>query len=109
MKTNNQPPDDARLRALLRESRVEPELPPGFQNAVWRRIERAEKSMPGRPTADWLDALAAWFLRPRRALATAAVMLVLGLSLGIVRGANSANDLAKERYLDAVSPPALRQ
>ena len=104
MKTNSQSPDDGGLRALLRESRFAPELPPGFQAAVWRRIERAEA-----PAADWLDALAAWFLRPRRAFATAAVMLLLGLSLGIARGANSANDLAKARYLDSVSPPALRQ
>jgi hypothetical protein len=104
MKMNSQPLDDGGLRALLRESRFAPELPPGFQEAVWSRIERAET-----PTADWLDALAGWFLRPRRALATAAVMLLLGLSLGIARGASQASDVAKERYLDSVSPPALRQ
>jgi hypothetical protein len=104
MKTNSQPPDDGGLRALLRESRLAPELPPGFQDAVWRRIERAEA-----PAADWLDALAAWFLRPRRALVTAAAMLLLGLSLGIAQGASHASDLAKARYLDSVSPAALRQ
>jgi hypothetical protein len=104
MKTNSQLPDDAQLRALLRESRPTPELPPGFENAVWRRIERAEA-----PAADWLDALASWFLRPRRAFATAAAMLLLGLSLGIAQGASRANDLARARYLDSVSPPALRQ
>lgn len=63
---------------------------------------------PALPAADGLDALAAWFLRPRRAFATAAAMLVLGLSLGIARGANQATDLAKTRYLNSVSPPALR-
>jgi hypothetical protein len=109
MKTNSQMPDDARLRALLRESRPEPELPPGFQNSVWRRIERAELPAPTQPAADWLDALASWFLRPRRALATAAVVLLVGLSLGIAQGAAHANDLAKARYLDSISPPALRQ
>jgi hypothetical protein len=109
MKTNSQPPEDAKLGALLRESRLAPDLPPGFQDAVWRRIERAEKPAPAWPATDWLDALAAWFLRPRRALATAAVVLLLGLSLGIARGAGQANELAKARYLDSVSPPALRQ
>jgi hypothetical protein len=104
MTPNSQSPDDERLRALLREFRLAPELPPGFQTAVWRRIERAET-----PTADWLDALAAWFLRPRLALAMAAAMLVLGISLGIAQGASRANDLAKARYLDSVSPPGLRQ
>jgi hypothetical protein len=109
MKTDSQMPDDAKLRALLLESRPEPELPPGFQNAVWRRIERAEKHAPALSAADWLDALAAWFLRPRRALATAAVMLLVGLSLGFAQGASHATELAKARYLDSVSPRALRQ
>ena len=104
MKTNSQSPDDAKLRALLRVSRLAPELPPGFQDAVWRRIERAET-----PAANWLDALAAWFLRPRLALATASAMLLLGVSLGIAQGASHADELAKVRYLNSVSPPALRQ
>ena len=109
MSTNSQMPDDAELKVLLHSSRPEPELPPGFQGAVWRRIERAEKPATALPTADWLDALAAWFLRPRRAFAMAAVVLALGLSLGFARGAGQANDLAKARYLDSVNPPALRQ
>jgi len=109
MNTNSQVPDEAKLRALLLASRPAPELPPGFQNAVWRRIERAECPEANLPAAEWLDRLAAWFLRPGRALATAAAMLLLGISLGIAQGARRANDLAKERYLDSVSPPALRQ
>ena len=104
MKNDSQIPDDVKLRAVLRKSRLTPELPPAFQAAVWRRIERAET-----PAADWLDTLAARFLRPRRALAAAAAMLLLGLSLGIAQGASHANDLAKARYLASVSPPALRQ
>jgi hypothetical protein len=44
-----------------------------------------------------------------RALAAAAVMLLLGISLGIAQGASQANDLARQRYLDSVSPPALRR
>ena len=104
MKMNSQTPDDAKLRTLLRESRLAPELPPGFQDAVWRRLERAQT-----PAANWLDALAAWFLRPRLAFATAAAMLLLGISLGIAQGASHADELAKARYLDSVSPPALRQ
>jgi hypothetical protein len=109
MKTNGQMPDDPQLRALLREFRPAPELPPGFQNAVWRRIERAGIPAAHPAAADWLDRLAAWFLRPGRALATAAAMLLVGISLGIAQGASQANDLAKQRYLNSVSPPALRQ
>jgi len=108
MNTNSQIPDEAKLRALLLASRPAPELPPGFQNAVWRRIEREELPAANLPAAEWLDRLAAWFLRPGRALAAAAAMLLLGVSLGIAQGASRANDLAKARYLDSVSPPALR-
>ena len=109
MNTDSQTPEEGNLRALLRESRPTPALPPGFQDAVWRRIERAETPAATQPAADWLDALAFWFLRPHRAFVTAAAMLLLGLSLGIARGASHADELAKERYLDSVSPPALRQ
>ena len=109
MITNSQSPDDAKLRALLRESRSAPDLPPGFQNAVWRRIEQAESAGASPVAADWLDRLAAWFLRPNRALAAAAAMLLVGISLGIAQGASQANDLARQRYLNSVSPPALRQ
>ena len=109
MNNNSQVPENVKLRTLLRESRPAPDLPPGFENAVWRRIERAETRAANPPAADWLDRLAAWFLRPGRALAAAAAMLLLGISLGIAQGASRANDLARERYLDSVSPPSLRQ
>ena len=108
MNTNSQTPDDAKLRALLHESRSTPDLPPGFQNAVWRRIERAESPKARPVAADWLNRVATWFLRPNRALAAAAAMLLLGISLGIAQGATQANDLARQRYLNSVSPPALR-
>ena len=36
-------------------------------------------------------------------------MLLLGISLGIAQGASHADELAKARYLDSVSPLALRQ
>jgi hypothetical protein len=109
MIADKQMPDDTKLRALLRESRSAPELSPGFQNAVWRRIERAGVPAANAGVPDWLDRLAGWFLRPNRALATAAAMLLLGISLGIAQGASQANDLARQRYLNSVSPPALRQ
>jgi len=109
MITNNPIPDQARLHALLHEARPVPDLPPGFENAVWRRIERAEALAVERRTVNWLDRLAEWFLRPGRALASAAIMIVLGISLGIAEGATHAKDLARERYVDSVSPPSLRQ
>ena len=109
MNISHPTPEDATLRSILRECRPAPDLPPGFQDAVWRRIERTEARATGPPATDWLDRLALWVLRPNRAFAAAAALLLLGISLGIASGASHATELAKARYLDSVSPPTLRQ
>ena len=97
--------DDPKLSALLRESRVMPALPPRFQQNVWRRIEDAEA--PAKP-ASWLDSLAALILRPRFALATAAVLLLAGVFAGTLEGRQAARHDAQMHYLASVAPHALR-
>jgi hypothetical protein len=106
----NMNPDDAKLSALLREaSRLAgPALPPRFQENVWRRIEDAEAPVPFTSRLSWLDALAALVLRPRWALATAAVLVVAGALLGVREGNLAANQAAQTQYLAAVAPAALR-
>ena len=95
---------DTRLGALLRESRVSPALPPRFQEGVWRHIEEAEA--PARATGGlgWMNALAALVLRPRLALATAAVLVVAGATFGVHEGSQMAKQDAQARYLAAVAP-----
>ena len=100
--------DDAKLSALLRGSRATPALPPRFQENVWRRIEDAEAPAPSKPGLSWLDALAALVLRPRFALATAAMLVVAGALLGVRAGDLAANRAAQTQYLAAVAPAALR-
>jgi len=101
----NMNPDDVKLSALLRESRVSPALPPRFQENVWRRIEA--NAVPAQ-AGSWLDALAVLVLRPRFALATAAALVVAGALLGARAGDLAANQTAQSRYLSEVAPPALR-
>lgn len=108
MKNQLPEPDEVRLSALLRESRTEPALPAGFRNAVWRRIGIAEARRERSPLAAWLDHATAWLLRPRRALAGGAALLLLGVSIGVVQGGHAAHDLAMQQYLTAVSPPVTR-
>jgi hypothetical protein len=108
MKTQLPEPDDARLRDLLRASHPAPDLPPGFQNAVWRRLERAEKPGETESVAEWLDRAAAWLLRPRLALVGVAAMLLVGISIGVLQGTSLANDIARQQYLAAVSPLTTR-
>jgi hypothetical protein len=108
MNKENINPSDAKLGALLRESRVSPALPPRFQEGVWRRIEEAVA--PAKSTAGiaWLDALVTLMLRPRLALATATVLIIAGALLGVRDGNQMAHQDAQTRYLAAVAPHSLR-
>jgi hypothetical protein len=93
---------DDRLASLLRESRPAPTLPPRFQEAVWRRIERPEQSPPA---ASWVETVASLLLRPRFALATASALLVMGVLLGSLNGSASARHTAQQRYVATVVMP----
>jgi hypothetical protein len=99
---NTSSPDDLRLRGLLRDARTALDLPPGFQNAVWRRIEHVD-TQPARSAA-WLDEIVAWLLSPRHALVGATGLVLLGITIGVVQGGSLAHDLARDRYVAAVSP-----
>lgn len=102
MNTHKQNSDEGQLSILLRESRAQPTMPPRFQENVWRRIEQAEV----RPTsASWLEALAVLLLKPRFAIATAAIMLVTGTLLGSMNGQAQARQVAQERYVTTVAMP----
>lgn len=98
-------PDDAKLSALLRQSRSSPSLPPRFQENVWRRIEDSEAAV--RPD-NWLDALAALVLRPRFALIAATVLVMAGTVFGALQGDRTAHRDAQAQYMSAVAPASLR-
>ena len=85
MKPNKLEPDDARLGALLRESRTTPHLPPRFKENVWRQIETAEARGQSVNTPVWLESLTAMLLRPRFAIATVAVLVIVGAFSGARR------------------------
>lgn len=105
MKEKNNLLDDAQVSALLRQSRVSPGLPPRFQQNVWRRIEDAEAPVKAET---WLDAFAALILRPRFALAAAAVLLLAGVFAGTLDGRQLARHDAQMNYLASVAPHAAR-
>ena len=99
---------DTKFSAMLRASRTAPALPPRFQEGVWRRIEEADAPVKSTAGIAWLDALAALVLRPRLALATAAMLMVTGALLGVRDGNQMAHQDAQARYLAAVAPQSLR-
>jgi hypothetical protein len=101
-------PEDAKLSALLRESRAKPSLPPRFQEGVWRRIEEAEASPENSRGLSWLEAIVAWALRPRFALAMAVVLIAAGSLAGVQKGRQTARQEAQARYLAVEAPNSLR-
>jgi hypothetical protein len=108
MNQENINPEDVKLGALLRASRVSPTLPPRFQEGVWRRIEEAAAPVKVTGGIAWLDALVTLVLRPRLAMATAAVLMVAGALLGVREGNQMAKQDAQARYLAVVAPNSLR-
>ena len=105
MKENDQTSSDPKLSALLREHRAAPALPPRFQQNVWRRIEDAGEPVM---TATWIDAIANLILRPRFAVAVAAVVLIAGVLAGSIEGRHLAQHDAQMNYVASVMPHVLR-
>jgi hypothetical protein len=106
MKNKQHEPGDEELCSLLREARPTLELPAGFKNSVWHRIEAAE--LANVPAASWLDRAVGWLFRPRLAIASLIVLFALGASLGVVDGLSHSKQMDRDRYLTSVSPLSLR-
>ena len=110
MKTNEPGDQDEHLRKVLKEWRTDAALPPGFQEAVWRRIELAEP-VPAPIAPSLWAVIALWIgtVLPRPALATAyvAVVLAVGVTAGWAQArletARVKGELG-ERYVRVLDP-----
>ena len=108
MNDDPQEMDVERLRALLLEARPVAQLPPRFQESVWRRIEKEDAAHATKPVAiGWLQRWTERLLLPRSALASLALLLVAGGLTGFVSSADMVKQQAQERYLSAVAPNTL--
>ena|SRR6266511_2376159 len=108
MNTNQPRPEDENVRALLKEWMGTPSLPPGFQEQVWRRIERTEPrsgSVPLRTA--WTNWIAALLPRPALATAYAAVLLAIGAMAGWAQARQETERVSGDlsvRYVRSVDP-----
>jgi len=106
---NKPEPTQDPLRDLLRETRAKPPLASNFQDAVWRRIERAQSPVASTPSPiHWLERWVEVLLVPRFALAGLALMLVAGGFTGLATSSGVAREQAQARYLSAVAPNTIR-
>ena len=92
--------DDSKLSGLLRQARPATELPPGFQDAVWRRIERRETAA----SVTWLERVMSYMLRPQWAAASLAAVMLAGVLLGARSTPQPEHASAQTRYVASVNP-----
>lgn len=106
---NDSDMSDESLRNLLKQWQIDTPLPPAFQNEVWRRIGRTQRSSLHGPSV-W-SALAHWLgmrlPRPAFAASYATIFLVIGLSAGWAH-AREENERVKDalgnRYVRLIDP-----
>lgn len=107
MKDNQSSEQDERLSKLLRTWKLEAQLPPRFQEAVWQRIERAE---PCAKIPLWQVLAArveAAFKRQALATAYVALLLFAGLGSGFWHAGDrtaQADSEMRLRYVQTVDP-----
>lgn len=98
--------NDASLRPLLQEWRVDATLPPRFQEDVWRRIEKQEAGS----TTLWQLArrrLEAAFAQPAVAVSYITALVAVGLVLGAKQGQQQsarADVRLEARYVQSIDP-----
>jgi len=110
MKTNEPGNHDEPLRKVLKEWRTDAAFPPRFQEAVWQRIERAERVPAPVAPSGWA-VIIHWIgtVLPRPALASAyvAVLLAVGVTAGWAQARQESarvNDELGLRYVRVLDP-----
>ena len=101
---------DSELREKLAVWRIEGELPPDFQQRVWKRIATREAGNVGPPWLTWLGNLlisATPVSVPRLALTAIAIGLLIGTTTGVVEASrwNSATwNRLEAKYVQSIDP-----
>jgi len=109
MNANQPGHEDETLRAQLKEWKATPGLPPGFQDQVWRRIERAE-ALPIIAVPLWTvctNWIAAVLPRPALAAAYVTVFLAIGAMFGWVQARHETERVSGDlsaQYVRSVDP-----
>src|SRR5262245_5351757 len=105
MNSNDQ--NDEPLSRVLRAWRVGASLPPRFQDEVWRRIARSEATGQRGWWKAFQQSIESAFRRPALAASYLAILLLVGLSAGLIQAKHDAarmDDALGARYLQTVNP-----
>ena len=82
MKPEDTSPSDRALSQVLRQWKVQAQLPARFQEQVWRRIEHSESPQRAPAWRELLQRLTAALARPPLAVSYLTVLLLAGLLTG---------------------------
>jgi hypothetical protein len=107
MKENEPAGKDEALSKLLHTWKTEAQLPPRFQEAVWRRIEHGDAVLKVSIWQTLRARLEAAFARPALAAAYVAVLLFAGVGTGYWRAEDRSAQVESElrsRYVQNVDP-----
>ncbi|MHC1765859.1 MAG: hypothetical protein AB9869_16435 [Verrucomicrobiia bacterium] len=108
MKPGGHHEPDASLDKLLTEWKVNPALPPRFQERVWHRIALAEDVPSDRSTwASLVGRVQALLAHPRLAAGYVTALLVVGFAAGWARGLEKRTELDQQlgsRYVQVINP-----
>ena len=96
--------DDPKLSALLRAAHPAPVLPPRFQEGVWQRLERSDRSTKAGSSLGWLEQFVSGVRRPAYATIALAAVMLAGTWFGIRDGDGQTLRGERTRYVAAVSP-----
>ena len=105
MKAQDSDQSDERLRRVLREWEVKTELPPLFEDGVWRRIEHQQAQRP-----DWLSRwrrVGEALVRPSVTVSYLAVLILAGVLAGYWQArvaTTHAEETLSARYVQLVDP-----
>jgi hypothetical protein len=101
---------DSELREKLAAWRIEEQLPPDFQQRVWKRIATREAGNVDPPWLTWLGTLLISATRvsvPRLALTSIAIGLLIGTTTGVVEASrwNSVTwNRLEAKYVQSIDP-----
>ena len=101
---------DSELREKLAAWRIEEQLPPDFQQRVWKRIATREAGNVDQPWLTWLGTLlisATQVSVLRLALTSIAIGLLIGSTTGVVEASrwNSATwNRLEAKYVQSIDP-----
>ncbi len=113
MRTERSGENEDRLHEVLQTWKVATPLPPGFQEAVWRRIAREEtarESTWSRLMAEFAAWCRSLLMQPAGASAYLLALLVTGVGLGYWHSANytTRTETAwRTAYVHSVNPTAI--